>query len=115
MLILEVLLNAASMFSHGNARLPETMERVLRWCVVTPDMDRVHHSIARQETDSNFGFNLSWWDRLLGTYCPQPEVAHRGMTIGIDGVRELGELSSTSRRGKQHVHAGMSAWRRCRR
>jgi sterol desaturase/sphingolipid hydroxylase (fatty acid hydroxylase superfamily) len=65
---------------------------VLRWIVVTPDMHRVHHSIVRRETDSNFGFNLPWWDRLFGTYRPEPEAGHEGMTIGIPQFREPKEL-----------------------
>jgi len=88
-LIFEVLLNATAMFNHGNVRLPERFDRWLRWIVVTPDMHRVHHSIVRQETDSNFGFNLTWWDRLLGTYRAQPAAGHQGMTIGLPYFREL--------------------------
>jgi sterol desaturase/sphingolipid hydroxylase (fatty acid hydroxylase superfamily) len=91
-LIFEVLLNATSMFNHGNVRLPGWMDRILRWIVVTPEMHRVHHSILRRETDSNFGFNLPWWDRLFGTYRAQPEVGHEGMTIGIDRFRDPREL-----------------------
>jgi len=87
-LIFEVLLNATSMFNHGNVRLPARIDRVLRWLVVTPDMHRVHHSALRQETDSNFGFSLPWWDRLLGTYRPQPSAGHAGMTIGLSTFRE---------------------------
>ena len=87
-LIFEVLVNASSMFNHGNVRLPERVDRWLRWLVVTPDMHRVHHSIVRQETDSNFGFNLPWWDRLLGTYRPQPAAGHLNMTIGLPYFRE---------------------------
>ncbi|MBB3185559.1 sterol desaturase/sphingolipid hydroxylase (fatty acid hydroxylase superfamily) [Halomonas fontilapidosi] len=67
-LLFEILLNATSMFNHGNVRLPARLDRWLRLVVVTPDMHRVHHSIVRQETDSNFGFNLPWWNRLFGTY-----------------------------------------------
>src|SRR3989454_9618231 len=67
-LIFEVLLNATSMFNHGNVRIPERFDRVLRWLVVTPDMHRVHHSVLPRETNSNFGFNLPWWDRLFRTY-----------------------------------------------
>jgi sterol desaturase/sphingolipid hydroxylase (fatty acid hydroxylase superfamily) len=91
-LAFEVILNATSMFSHSNARLPPALDRVLRWIVVTPDMHRVHHSIVRRETDSNFGFNLPWWDRLFGTYRPEPEAGHEGMTIGIPQFREPKEL-----------------------
>ena len=81
--IFEVLLNATSMFNHGNIRLPLGVDRALRWFVVTPDMHRVHHSIEDDETNSNFGFNLPWWDRLFGTYRDQPRAGHLGMTIGI--------------------------------
>src|SRR5215813_3533554 len=67
-LIFEVLLNATAMFNHSNVCMPARLDRVLRWIVVTPDMHRVHHSVRSRETNSNFGFNLPWWDRLLGTY-----------------------------------------------
>jgi sterol desaturase/sphingolipid hydroxylase (fatty acid hydroxylase superfamily) len=83
-LIFEVLLNATSMFNHGNVLLPQPIDRVLRTIVVTPEMHRVHHSIAPAETNSNFGFNLPWWDRLFGTYRAQPAAGHAGMTIGIE-------------------------------
>ncbi len=82
-IIFEVLLNATSMFNHSNVAMPLWIDRVLRWLVVTPDMHRVHHSIIRRETDSNYGFNFPWWDRLLGTYRPQPEAGHIAMTIGL--------------------------------
>jgi sterol desaturase/sphingolipid hydroxylase (fatty acid hydroxylase superfamily) len=88
----EVLLNATSMFNHGNALLPEKIDRVVRWFLVTPDMHRVHHSIRRDETNSNFGFNLSCWDRLLGTYRAQPAAGHQAMTIGLDMFRDPGQL-----------------------
>ena len=91
-LIFEVLLNATSLFNHSNLRLAPMLERMLRWFVVTPDMHRVHHSIVRRETNSNFGFNLPWWDRLFRTYRPQPEAGHDGMTIGIDQFRSPKEL-----------------------
>ncbi len=91
-LIFEVVLNATSMFNHGNARIPARLDRYLRWFVVTPDMHRVHHSIVVGETNSNFGFNLPWWDRLLGTYRDQPAAGHEGMTIGIEQFREAREL-----------------------
>jgi sterol desaturase/sphingolipid hydroxylase (fatty acid hydroxylase superfamily) len=91
-LIFEVLLNATSMFNHGNVRIPSGIDRVLRWMVVTPDMHRVHHSILPRETNSNFGFNLPWWDRLFGTYRPQPAAGHEAMTIGIEQFREPREL-----------------------
>ncbi len=91
-LIFEVVLNATSMFNHANVNLPVALDRVLRWVVVTPDMHRVHHSVIRHETNSNFGFNLPWWDRLFGTYRDQPRDGHDGMTIGIDEFRNPGEL-----------------------
>jgi sterol desaturase/sphingolipid hydroxylase (fatty acid hydroxylase superfamily) len=86
-LIFEVLLNATAMFNHSNIRLPMLLDRFLRLIVVTPDMHRVHHSIIPEETNSNFGFNLPWWDRLLGTYKAQPKAGHEGMTIGIEQFR----------------------------
>lgn len=86
--IFEVLLNATAMFNHSNARLPLGLDRVLRLAVVTPDMHRVHHSILDHETNSNFGFNLPWWDRLFGTYQAQPDAGHEGMTIGIRDMRD---------------------------
>ncbi|WP_374235563.1 MULTISPECIES: sterol desaturase family protein [unclassified Thiocapsa] len=87
-ILFEVILNGMAMFNHANVRLPLGVDRVLRWLVVTPDMHRVHHSIEDDETNSNFGFNLSWWDRLLGTYRDQPRAGHEGMTIGIRDHRD---------------------------
>jgi len=86
--IFEVLLNGTAMFNHGNVRLPLPLDRVLRWFVVTPDMHRVHHSVEDDEANSNFGFNLPWWDRLFGTYRDQPRGGHEGMTIGIHKYRD---------------------------
>ncbi len=91
-LLFEVLLNATSMFNHGNVRLPSRLDAMLRWVVVTPDMHRVHHSWHRDETDSNYGFNLPWWDRLFGTYHAQPRDGHVGMTIGLTQFRDPREL-----------------------
>jgi sterol desaturase/sphingolipid hydroxylase (fatty acid hydroxylase superfamily) len=91
-LIFEVLLNATSMFNHGNVRIADKLDAILRWVVVTPDMHRVHHSIQSMETNSNFGFNLSWWDRLFGTYRPQPSAGQEAMTIGIEQFRDPREL-----------------------
>ena len=91
-LLFEVLLNATSMFNHSNVRMPQGLDGVLRWFVVTPDMHRVHHSILARETNSNFGFNLPWWDRLFGTYRAQPAAGHEAMTIGIEQFRDLREL-----------------------
>jgi sterol desaturase/sphingolipid hydroxylase (fatty acid hydroxylase superfamily) len=86
--VFEVLLNATAMFNHGNVRLPTALDRWLRWVVVTPDMHRVHHSVEDDETNSNFGFNLPWWDRLLGTYRAQPRGGHERMTLGIRTYRD---------------------------
>jgi len=91
-LLFEVLLNATSMFNHSNIRIPERFDGLLRWFVVTPDMHRVHHSILSRETNSNFGFNLPWWDRLFGTYRAQPAAGHEAMTIGIEQFRDPREL-----------------------
>ena len=90
--VFEVVLNATAMFNHGNLRLPLAVDRVLRLFVVTPDMHRVHHSVVPAETNSNFGFNLPWWDRLLGTYRAQPAAGHEAMTLGIEQFREPGDL-----------------------
>lgn len=87
-MIFEVLLNATSMFNHGNVAIPARLDRLLRWLVVTPDMHRVHHSVEADETNSNFGFNLPWWDRLFGTYRDQPRAGHEGMIIGIRTHRD---------------------------
>ena len=86
--IFEVILNATSMFNHSNVRLPRPVDTLLRLVVVTPDMHRVHHSVEDDETNSNFGFNLPWWDRLFGTYRDQPRAGHTDMTIGIRTFRE---------------------------
>jgi len=88
----EVVLNATSMFNHSNAAMPLWLDRAVRLLVVTPDMHRVHHSVLRHETDSNFGFNLPWWDRMFGTYRPQPEADHEHMTIGLPIFRDPAEL-----------------------
>ncbi len=90
-IVFEVLLNATAMFNHGNIRLAPSLDRVLRLFVVTPDMHRVHHSVIPAEANSNFGFNLPWWDRLFGTYKAQPDAGHEAMDIGIDAFRESSE------------------------
>jgi sterol desaturase/sphingolipid hydroxylase (fatty acid hydroxylase superfamily) len=92
-LIFEILLNATSMFNHGNIRIPLTIDRWLRWLVVTPDMHRVHHSIVKNETNSNFGFNLPWWDHLFGTYRDQPTAGHAEMVIGLEQFRDSRHLT----------------------
>jgi sterol desaturase/sphingolipid hydroxylase (fatty acid hydroxylase superfamily) len=86
--IFEVLLNAMAMFNHSNVRMPLALDGVLRRLVVTPDMHRVHHSHLADETNSNFGFNLSVWDRVFGTYRAQPAAGHTDMVIGIDTFRD---------------------------
>jgi sterol desaturase/sphingolipid hydroxylase (fatty acid hydroxylase superfamily) len=88
----EILLNATAMFNHANASLPRRLERSLRWLVITPDMHRVHHSVRYEESSSNFGFNLPWWDRLFGTYRAQPRLGHAVMTIGVDAFRSSQDL-----------------------
>lgn len=87
-LVFEVLLNGMAMFNHSNVKLPQRVDAMLRRVIVTPDMHRVHHSVIDYETNSNYGFNLSIWDRLFGTYIAQPEQGHEGMTIGIVKFRD---------------------------
>jgi sterol desaturase/sphingolipid hydroxylase (fatty acid hydroxylase superfamily) len=87
-LVFEVLLNATAMFNHANARLPGRLERLVRGVLVTPDMHRIHHSIVYNESASNFGFSLSWWDRLFGTYRQAPAIDHATMILGVDAFRE---------------------------
>ena len=82
-LIFEVLLNGTAMFNHSNVRMPKPLDRLIRSVVVTPDMHRVHHSVIQREHDTNYGFNLSVWDRLFGTYTSQPRDGHEGMKIGL--------------------------------
>ncbi|WP_295578976.1 sterol desaturase family protein [uncultured Lamprocystis sp.] len=92
-LLFEVILNGMALFNHGNVRLPERLDRRLRQLLVTPDMHRVHHSVAADEANSNFGFNLSLWDRMFGTYRGQPRGGHQGMTLGIDDYRDPRQVS----------------------
>jgi sterol desaturase/sphingolipid hydroxylase (fatty acid hydroxylase superfamily) len=92
-IIFEVLLNGTAMFNHGNLYIPLGIDRILRLMVVTPDMHRVHHSVFPSETNSNFGFNLPWWDRLMGTYRAQPTKGHDGMTIGLNQFRDPARLT----------------------
>ena len=91
-LLFEILLNASSMFNHSNIKIPRSIDGVLRLLVVTPDMHRVHHSVDPKETNSNYGFNVPWWDRLLGTYRAQPAKGHKGMDIGIEQFRTRRDL-----------------------
>ena len=91
----EMLLNASSVFNHSNVMIPERIDAWLRWVMVTPDMHRVHHSAREEETDSNFGFSFSWWDRVCGTYRDQPALGHLQMNIGLSEYRSpftLGQL-----------------------
>lgn len=90
-LVFEVLLNATALFNHANASAPASVDRWLRWLVVTPDMHRVHHSIEYDESSSNFGFNLPWWDRFFGTYRAAPRLAPETMIIGVDAFRAAGD------------------------
>lgn len=109
-LLFEIVLNGAALFNHGNVRLPGPLERAVRWLVVTPDMHRVHHSKDMRETNSNYGFNLSIWDRLFGTYRAQPRLGHAGMQIGVSGledpessVRLLGLLAQPFQRPREQI------------
>ena len=92
-IIFEILLNGMAMFNHSNVRMPAVLDKMLRWIVVTPDMHRVHHSVEHDEANSNFGFSLSIWDKLFGTYAAQPRAGHEGMVIGIDSFREPEKVS----------------------
>lgn len=92
-LVFEILLNGTSMFNHSNIYVPIQIDTYLRLLVVTPDMHRVHHSVAIRETNSNFGFNLPWWDRLFGTYRAQPVAGHEKMTIGLSQFRDASKLT----------------------
>ncbi len=90
-IIFEIVLNGMALYNHSNVRLPESIERVLRWFVVTPEMHIIHHSTQRAETDSNFGFNLAIWDRLFGTYAHRPAAGYDGMVVGLDEFRDISE------------------------
>jgi sterol desaturase/sphingolipid hydroxylase (fatty acid hydroxylase superfamily) len=92
-LIFEILLNGTSMFNHGNVRYSQHIDSLLRLLVVTPEMHRVHHSTIRWESNSNLGFNFPWWDRLFGTYRPQPAKGHVEMTLGLDQYKEPQKLT----------------------
>ena len=82
-IIFEVILNAGALFNHANLSLPHRIDRLLRTLIVTPDMHRIHHSVHPEETNSNFGFSISTWDYLFGTYCTQPKDQHATMKIGL--------------------------------
>jgi sterol desaturase/sphingolipid hydroxylase (fatty acid hydroxylase superfamily) len=87
--LFEVILNGAAMFNHSNVSLPKYLDKLLRLFLVTPDMHRVHHSVIPTELNSNFGFNLNWWDRLFGTYKDQPDGGHQSMKIGLNNFRNI--------------------------
>lgn len=91
--LFEILLNATALFSHSDVHLPRAVDRPMRWLLVTPDMHRIHHSVERDETDSNFGFCLTWWDRLFGSYRPQSRKDPQSMPIGLEEFREESEQS----------------------
>lgn len=91
-IVFEIVLNATSMFNHANVGIPPGVDRALRQVIVTPDMHRIHHSIRREETDSNFGFNVPWWDRLFGTYRDQPHDGQLALVPGLGQFRQPGEL-----------------------
>ena len=94
-IIFEIVLSATSLFTHANLHLPAAIDRVLRWLIVTPDMHRIHHSIRREETDSNYGFNFSVWDRLFRTYRRAAKDGDPGLTIGLPPYQQ----GSTGRLG----------------
>lgn len=87
-LVFEIVLNGTALFNHANFSIPAKIERVIRWFLVTPDMHRIHHSIRPKETNSNYGFNFPWWDRLFGTYTAQPHDPPQTMPIGLDIFRQ---------------------------
>jgi sterol desaturase/sphingolipid hydroxylase (fatty acid hydroxylase superfamily) len=87
-MVFEIMLNATAMFNHANVALPKTLDKVLRLFMVTPDMHRIHHSTILDESNRNFGFNLSCWDRIFNSYQDQPIKGHLGMTIGVEGYKQ---------------------------
>lgn len=105
-ILFEVLLSITSLFEHANLRLPAGLDRALRILIVTPDMHRVHHSVYRDETDSNFGFNLSVWDRWFASYRPQPRDGHTGMQIGLREFRQTSDQSMLGLLRQPFVSAG---------
>ncbi len=112
-IVSEILINSAAMFNHGNLAIPISADRVLRRFLVTPDMHRIHHSVIVRETNSNYGFCLSWWDFLFNSYTDQPLKGHDGMQIGLSGYRSFAGHTLiyllklpfiSSRRGKASVN-----------
>lgn len=88
-ILFEIILNATAMFNHSNVHIPAVLDKWIRWVLVTPDMHRVHHSQIRRETDSNFGFNVPWWDRIFSSYQDQPKLGHDKMNIGVKGFDDM--------------------------
>lgn len=83
-IVFEIILNISSMFNHSNIQIPLSIDRLLRLFIVTPDMHRVHHSVNKIETNSNYGFNIPWWDYIFHTYRAQPSAGHLKMRIGLN-------------------------------
>jgi sterol desaturase/sphingolipid hydroxylase (fatty acid hydroxylase superfamily) len=88
----EIILNGTSTFNHSNVKIPDQADKILRWLIITPDMHRIHHSTAPIETDSNYGFSISWWDRLCRTYTQEPKLPQSTMPIGLNAFRKQAEL-----------------------
>lgn len=88
----EVILNGAATFNHSNINIPESIDKKLRWLIITPDMHRIHHSAIPDETDSNYGFSISCWDRLFKTYKAEPRISQTAMDIGLAPFREATQL-----------------------
>lgn len=110
----EILLNAASVFNHSNVAMPERVDAWLRWCMVTPDMHRIHHSTRAVETNANFGFSFSWWDRICGTYRAHPALGHRRMDIGLSDYRTpllLSQLLLLPFQGSTSRSSFLQGWR----
>lgn len=91
-IVFEIFLNGAATFNHSNVRISDKVDKVLRWLIITPDMHRIHHSAEPAETDSNYGFSVSWWDRLCRTYTAEPKQSQTTMTIGLNAYRKRDEL-----------------------
>lgn len=90
--VFEIILNGCALFNHGNVRIPKPWDKRFRWVLITPDMHRIHHSTKRSETDSNYGFSVSWWDRLFRTYTHDPVLGQKGMEIGVSVERDPDKL-----------------------
>jgi sterol desaturase/sphingolipid hydroxylase (fatty acid hydroxylase superfamily) len=91
-IVFEIILNGAATFNHSNIKIPEKADNILRWLIITPDMHRIHHSAEPAETDSNYGFSITWWDRLCKTYTAEPKKPQTTMTIGLKAFRKQTEL-----------------------